>query len=677
MRRRGATLALAAALIAAASLGLPAGQAQEAPAPPGPASADGRAVWAARCAACHGDRVPTQPAPLPRHAPLHAALAPPAAEADALAAFLAAARRFDASDLSDLPGPQDETTARPALPPRWALAPWKWKNEHTGPDDVRADVAALRSHDVPTGVYLIDSPWSSGYGTHEFWAPRWREGDEARAGQRLVDGLRAQGLSVVLWTTAMVNDGSKSKPAWDTEAERALWTRLDAAGLFFQDEAWDLLLGAGVEGSRIRWWKGVGSHLDVSRPEGRRAWYELLDRALALGIDGFKVDGGWPPLTAAYYHHTAAHVARRTAGRGVTISRPRGGNRSSATTCWTGDEEPTWAGLRHALTRLRLAAKDGYSTTGSDIGGFGGGPTPELLVRWAQAMLLAGVFELGGGGVHEPWAFGGVLGERCLQAYRRLAERRSELVPYLHSAAHTAHVTGRPWLRFAGDELAWSCGDDLFVAPLTDDVREQTVSLPPGKWIRLRLGDEDGPHDEAGDVHEGRVKVRIEGLEDAPLFVREGAVIPLEVTSDRLGHGGPASADAVTFDGWPSTTPAAVADTYDFRWGDAADPEPTRVQQLAREDGGLSLRLEGRGLAQPRVVFRVHRRAHAVAHVVFAPLDRNDDDEAVVATSCSDEAAFRAATGAAVWVDPASNVTWVKAPTTSPVGRSLTGVLLR
>jgi hypothetical protein len=670
---RRAALACAAALIA--SLGLPAGQAQEAPAPPAPALSDGRAVWTARCAACHGDRVPTQPAPLPRHAPLHAALAPPPAEQDALAAFLAAARRFDASDLSDLRGPADEKTARPALPPRWALAPWKWKNEHTGPDDVRADVAALRSHDVPTGVYLIDSPWSSGYGTHEFWAERWREGDEAVAGQRLVDGLRAQGLAVVLWTTAMVNDGSKSKPAWDTDAERALWGRLDAAGLFFQDEAWDLLLGAGVEGSRIRWWKGVGSHLDVSRPEGRRAWYELLDRALALGIDGFKVDGGWPPLTAAYYHHTAAHVARRTAGRGVTISRPRGGNRSSAAACWTGDEEPTWAGLRHALTRLRLAAKDGYSTTGSDIGGFGGGPTPELLVRWAQAMLLAGVFELGGGGVHEPWE----LGDRCLQAYRRLAERRSELVPYLHSAAHAAHVTGRPWLRFTDDAKApaWLCGDDLFAAPLTDDVREQSVSLPPGRWIRLRLGDADGAHDEAGELHEGRVTVRIDGLEDAPLFVREGAILPLEVTSDRLGHGGAASADAVTFDCWPSTAPAETPDTCDFRWGDAADPEPTRVEQQTDRSGALRLGLGGRRLVQPRVVFRIHRRAHAGAHLIYGQRTPWQAEPYVEAERCPDEATFRAAVGPAVWVDAASNVTWLRAPAASAEGEPLTRARLR
>lgn len=659
MRRRTG-ITCAAALIAA-SLGPPAGRAQEAPAPPKSASTDGRAVWAARCAACHGDRVPTQPAPLPRHAPLHAALAPPAAEAEALAAFLAAARRFDATDLADLPGPADEKGARPALPPRWALAPWKWKNEHSGPDDVRADVAALRSHDVPTGVYLIDSPWSSGYGTHEFWAERWREGGEPVAGQRLVSDLRAQGLAVVLWTTAMVNDGSKSKPAWDTDAEKALWTRLDAAGLFFQDEAWDLLLGAGVEGSRIRWWKGVGSHLDVSRPEGRRAWYELLDRALALGIDGFKVDGGWPPLTAAYYHHTAAHVARRTGGRGVTISRPRGGNRSSAATCWTGDEEPTWAGLRHALTRLRLAARDGYSTTGSDIGGFGGGPTPEILVRWAQAMLLAGVFELGGGGVHEPWD----LGERCLQAYRRLAERRSELVPYLHSAAHAAHVTGRPWLRFTDDAKApaWLCGDDLFVAPLTDDVREQTVSLPPGRWIRLKLGDRDGTDagmgDEAGETHEGRVTVRIDGLEDAPLFVREGAIIPLEVTSDRLGHGTPASATAVTFDCWPPAGPDTDLEC-EFRWGDAPAPPPTEVSMAAMPDALLVL-FGGRPLAHPHVVLRLHRRAHRQAWLHYAGEPRRSIGVQAVA----DAATFWSADPAApaLWVDPASNVTWLRAPT--------------
>ena len=263
----------------------------------------GARVYAARCAACHGQAVPTGPAWSARFGPLHAALAPTdAAERAALDAFRADRRRaLLGAELTPPDNPPQQSLAagdRPPVPPRWVLLPWKWKNEHEGWEDALADADAMARHDVPCGAYMIDSPWATGYGTMRFFAPRFARPGERVPGARLIADLQARGLKVLLWVTPIVNDGSHSQPSWDAEAERALHTEGERRGLFVDEPMWRLVLGRGLAGTRIKWWKGVGSHIELRRPEGRAWWGQLMDRALVdLGVDGFKVDGGWPPLT--------------------------------------------------------------------------------------------------------------------------------------------------------------------------------------------------------------------------------------------------------------------------------------------------------------------------------------------------------------------------------------------
>jgi hypothetical protein len=622
---------------------------------------DGAAIYRANCAECHGGRVPLG-GMAPRSEAFHSGIMGPRARderavLDEYLADLRAARRAPGQDLSILRGPGVETLAggaRPPLPPRWALEPWKWKNEHSGPKDVMDDVEAMEKHGVPCGVYLIDSPWANGYGTFEFFAPRWRQEGEEVAGEKLVRDLQARGLEVVLWATCVVNDGTDTSPPWDLEAERALFADGLRRGAFYDHPLWRATLGRGLAAPRIKWWKGVGAHIDVSRDAGRAWYYELLDRALVgLGVDGFKVDGGWPPLTDDYYFQTSAHVARRTHGRGVTLSRPRGGNLSSASACWTGDEEPTFAGLRHALRRMRLAADDGYGTVGSDIGGFGGPPSEEVLVRWAQVGLFSGVMELGGGGVHEPW----LISPSCVERYRRLATWRLELVPYLHHAAHVAHLGGPTLLRFGPGEHDFTCGDALFLAPITTADGGRRVRLPSGgRWIEWH---------EPSRAHDGGREVAVPAptLDAFPLFVREGAIVPLEVASDLVGNGRAQSAGALTLDVWPGEQGESA---LDYLWGDAPGPEPTRITMRA-EGGATTIAFAGRALPYGDLVLKVNRRGHATGTVL--PRQSNErfpmDRTAPGTIASVDEAAFWTPSRETLprprlWVDEAREITWVR-----------------
>lgn len=108
-------------------------------------------------------------------------------------------------------------------------------------------------------------------------------------------------------------------------------------------------------------------------------------------------------------------------------------------------------------------------------------------------------------------------------------ELRMQLVPYLHAAFVRYHDEGTPPFRalaldYPGDvqarrvDDAWLCGDSLLVAPLFLGQSEREVYLPGGDWFDWWSGERfAGGH----TVRAGG------GLDRIPLYVRDGAIIPL------------------------------------------------------------------------------------------------------------------------------------------------------
>ena len=113
---------------------------------------------------------------------------------------------------------------------------------------------------------------------------------------------------------------------------------------------------------------------------------------------------------------------------------------------------------------------------------------------------------------------------------RKLAELRMSLLPYLYSAYVEYSYTGKPPIRalvmdypkdlnarMVDDEYMF--GESMLVCPLTyEDGNYKDVYLPEGKWYNFFTGEE---------LAGGRtVEVHAE-YNEIPVFVREGAIIPL------------------------------------------------------------------------------------------------------------------------------------------------------
>jgi alpha-D-xyloside xylohydrolase len=112
---------------------------------------------------------------------------------------------------------------------------------------------------------------------------------------------------------------------------------------------------------------------------------------------------------------------------------------------------------------------------------------------------------------------------------RHLFELRMALIPYLYTAYARYALEGRPPFRALvmdypddsntyGIDDAYMVGESLLVAPVTAGMKERAVYLPKGTWRCFRTG---VPYEG------GQSYTFSPGLEDVPVFVKDGTLLPL------------------------------------------------------------------------------------------------------------------------------------------------------
>ena len=128
----------------------------------------------------------------------------------------------------------------------------------------------------------------------------------------------------------------------------------------------------------------------------------------------------------------------------MTRATYAGGQRYAVT--WTGDNNATWDHLKLMVHQLLNLGLSGFSWAGADIGGFTGGPSPELLTRWYQIGAFTPVFR-NHAAKNTPRAEPWVDGPQHLAIRRRYIEERYRLLPYFYAVAEQNARTGDPVMR--------------------------------------------------------------------------------------------------------------------------------------------------------------------------------------------------------------------------------------
>jgi alpha-glucosidase len=212
----------------------------------------------------------------------------------------------------------------------------------------------------------------------------------------------------------------------------------------------------------------------------------------------------------------------------LTRAAYAGTQRYAAT--WTGDNSSTWNHIRMSTPLMLNMGLSGYPFVGSDIGGFAGSPPMDLLTRWIELGAFNPIYrDHTGKGTNdqEPW----VGGPEQEAIRRRYIELRYRLLPYTYTAVEETTRTGLPIMRplfleypqtaaFYDDDRDFLFGNDLLVEPVVTEMLDPLVlNLPPGTWYDFWSAKQLTDKDKL-ELHPK--------LDEVPLFVRAGAIVPMQ-----------------------------------------------------------------------------------------------------------------------------------------------------
>ena len=187
-------------------------------------------------------------------------------------------------------------------------------------------------------------------------------------------------------------------------------------------------------------------------------------------------------------------------------------------------------GLPAAVVAGQSLGVSGFPFFGSDTGGYRHAPpSKETFMRWFEHTALSTVMQVGTNSNDVAWEFtpGNGFDEESLAAYRDYTRLHLRLFPYLWTYAQRIAVTGEPILRplgLAHPELGvhppydYLVGEDLLAAPVVrEGERTRDVILPAGRWM----------HWFTGEVYEAGEHTVPAPLDELPLFLHEGGIVPL------------------------------------------------------------------------------------------------------------------------------------------------------
>lgn len=473
---------------------------------------------------------------------------------------------FSGPDLRDLRRDYLDITGRPPVPPLKAFGLWISEYGYDNWAELDGKLASLRAAGLPVDGAVLDLQWFGGIqGNSEQTAMGRLTWDTAAfpAPAAKLRNYADSGLGIVTIEESYIGAGLPEHA--ELAAQRHL--AMDCAPPCTRP----------VRLSANPWW-GIGGMLDWSSVAAGRWWHDRKRAALIDdGVLGHWTDLGEPEMYSgtAWYagfdwygavvrRHADIHnlynlfwsrsiadeTARTHPGRRPWVLSRSGtaGSQRYGVAMWSGDVASSFAALGAQMAAQSNMSLSGFDYYGSDVGGFirgglSGAALDRLYTRWFATSALLDVplrphvMNLCNCTETAPDR----IGDRA--SNRAALDLRYRLVPYLYSLAHAAWAEGEAVfpplaLHFPADAAArresrtkmigpWL----LFGAPAS---AEATVPayLPTGRWRNFhRSGEvlESTGTRQALPVEQG-------GLVQAPLYLREGAIVPmLQVAPAHLG----------------------------------------------------------------------------------------------------------------------------------------------
>jgi len=444
-----------------------------------------------------------------------------------------------------------DLTGKPELPPLWALGYHQCKWSYYPESKVKEVTDEFRRRQIPCDAIYLDIDYMDG-----FRCFTWDK-EKFPTPKKMIAELEEQGFKTVV----MIDPGIKvDKNYWVCQdgVEKNMFCRRGDGPLLVAP-VWpgDCYFPDYTKADVREWWATLYREM-IAETGVHGVWNDMNEPAIFLA-DNFtqsektfyndvRHDYDGNPCSHRKAHNIYGMQMSRATYEGLKLNAPQnrpfvitrstyaGGQRYSSG--WTGDNVASWEHLKIANRQCQRVAISGMSFIGSDVGGFIDQPSGELYLRWVQMAVFHPFFRTHSSGDHgeqEPWSFGDDIAELC----RRAIEFRYRILPYIYTTFWQHSTKGTPMLRplsFLNQtdketlhRMEEFClGDDLLVCPISQPQAE-------GRWMFLPKG--DWYHFWTDKKMETNLEFWIEtGLDEIPLFVRGGAVIPMYEVQQYVGE---------------------------------------------------------------------------------------------------------------------------------------------
>lgn len=405
-----------------------------------------------------------------------------------------------------------DLVGKPGMPPLWSFGTWMSRITYFSEKEGYDVAANIRKNKYPCDVIHFDTGWFD-----VDWQCDYKFSENRfQSPQQMLKDLRSQGFHVCLWQLPYFTPKNRY---FSELIEKDMYVKNGNGELPYEDVV-----------------------LDFSNPETVKWYQDKLAGLLNIGVSAIKVDfGEAAPLNGIYasgksgwYEHNlypvrydmaVSEITKKLHNENIMWARAAWAGSQRYPLHWGGDAATTNTGLLGTLRAGLSFGLSGFSFWSHDMGGFVKSTPEDLYCRWIPFGFLTSHTRAHGAPPTEPWLYDS---KRVQDVFRKSAEMKYRLMPYVYAQAKECTEKGLPMLRalfveFPDDPGAWKVDDEylfgsqILVAPLLESgMTGRTVYLPEGKWIDYQTE----------KVYEGGWH-RIEaGSLPIIMLVRDGSVLP-------------------------------------------------------------------------------------------------------------------------------------------------------
>ena len=387
-----------------------------------------------------------------------------------------------------------ELTGFPARLPDWTLKPWLSKAYYKDQKELITSAKTMKEKGFDCQTIVLDGrTWQD---TKTRFAFEWDKSRYPKP-EETIQQLKDLGYKICLWVYPYVS------------IHNAKYQELDKKGIFLKDDKGNTIIykfpeeAFGKDLSQLP----ESSIVDFTNEDAYEWWVENTQELIEMGIDAIKTDFGEQVPDNALAHNGVGGKKlhnvytllynQATANAFVELGKdPVLWARSAWTGSqmypghWCGDSQSDWGGFKTAIRGCMQWILSGGAYTGSDIGGYYGGPPDErLYIRWMQFAALSPLMRFHGIGNREPYEFG----EKTEKITKQFMEIRNEIMVHLLEESKDI-PKGKPLIKpmiycyqetcpnDPQSDLQFILGNNYFVAPVTSYSNICRFWLPQGKW---------------------------------------------------------------------------------------------------------------------------------------------------------------------------------------------------